>query len=214
MVTVAVTTFSPWASPSRISVVTPSVAPVRTMRGASLRLSGCSTYASCWPRLQLLGRGGGEYRVIRWRVAQSRVGHLQHLVAFQHQDGDIRGHARKQLLLRILDIDDGLIGDDVLRRRGRLAHLRNLAVEHLGGKRIDANSTFCPTCTCPMSASEMSAVMFILVMSCATVNSTGVLMAAMTVWPSSTLREITMPSTGEVILQYPRFASELCMAAS
>ena len=52
-----------------------------------------------------------------------------------------------------------------------------------------------------MSASETEALMFILVISCATVNSTGVVMVAASVWPRSTLRAMTMPSTGAVILQ-------------
>ena len=62
-------------------------------------------------------------------------------------------------------------------------------------------STGYPSFTWPMSASDTEAQMFILVMSCAIVKSTGVLIAAMTVWPRSTFREMTMPSTGAVILQ-------------
>ena len=52
-----------------------------------------------------------------------------------------------------------------------------------------------------MSASDTEVLMFIFLMSCATVKRMGVLIAAITVWPTSTFRAMTIPSTGAVILQ-------------
>ena len=55
----------------------------------------------------------------------------------------------------------------------------------------------CPTCTLPTSASSTFTCSSIWVRSSAREKSTGVVMAATTVWPGSTLRVSTTPSTGE-----------------
>ena len=141
------------------------------------------------------------FHVVRRGVAQCGVGNLERLVAFADEDGNVRGHAGKQFLFRVVHDDDGFVGDHILGGGGRFAHLRDLPVENSSGNASTVKSTVWPSLTWPMSASEMAALMFILVMSWAMVNRTGVLIAAMTVWPRSTLREMTMPSTGAVILQ-------------
>ncbi len=54
-----------------------------------------------------------------------------------------------------------------------------------------------PSSTLPTSASDTLASICILDRSLAIMNRTGAFMLAATVWPTSTLREMTMPSTGE-----------------
>ena len=49
--------------------------------------------------------------------AQGRRRHDQRIGAARHFDGDRRRHAGLQLQLRVLDVDDRRVGDDVLRRR-------------------------------------------------------------------------------------------------
>ena len=54
-----------------------------------------------------------------------------------------------------------------------------------------------PTATLPMSASLTFVSTCILVRSCAIVNNVGACRLAATVWPISTLREMTVPLMGE-----------------
>ncbi len=56
---------------------------------------------------------------------------------------------------------------------------------------------FWPTATLPMSPSSTMAEICILARSSAMTNRVGALRLAATVWPTSILREMTMPSMGE-----------------
>ena len=58
-----------------------------------------------------------------------------------------------------------------------------------------------------MSASDTAVSICILVKSSAISNKSGVWNDAATVWPTSTLREMTVPSTGDTIVAYPRFVT-------
>ena len=62
------------------------------------------------------------------------------------------------------------------------------------------NVTDCPCFMTPMSASDTDVSICIFVKSSAISNRSGVWNDAATVCPLSTLREITVPSTGEVIV--------------
>src|SRR5207302_1630820 len=52
-------------------------------------------------------------------------------------DGHVRGHAGKQLQLRVREVDDRIVRDDVLHRRGVHADLTHDALEGVFGKRVD-----------------------------------------------------------------------------
>src|SRR5437660_86563 len=54
-----------------------------------------------------------------------------------------------------------------------------------------------------MSDSSMFALTCMCVRSCAMTNNAGAWMLAATIWPTSTLREITMPSIGDVVTAPP-----------
>src|ERR1035441_10895592 len=59
------------------------------------------------------------------------------------------------------------------------------------GEASTVKLTFCPSSTVPTSASDTLASICILERSLAIWNSTGAFMLAATVWPTSTLREMT-----------------------
>ena len=69
------------------------------------------------------------------------------------------------------------------------------------GYASTVKSTLWPSTTPPMSASATFESICILVRSFAIWKIVGVLKLDATVWPSSTARKITTPSTGETILQ-------------
>ena len=73
---------------------------------------------------------------IRRPKAQRSVTDLQGVVPLRADDRDVRGHAGLQFQVGIIDADDGVVGDDVLHRNRRIAHLHDLAVEGALGKSI------------------------------------------------------------------------------
>ena len=100
----------------------------------------------------------------------------------------------------VVDVDHDVVGDDVLHRLRRLADLAHGAVEGALRKRIDGEASPCRRlrrCRCrfrshwcrPASWSRSVAIR----------NSVGVWKLAATVWPIVTLRETTVPSTGEMM---------------
>ena len=50
---------------------------------------------------------------------------------------DIRRHSRFQFQIRVADANDGVVGDDVLHRDRRIAHLHNFAVKGARRKSVD-----------------------------------------------------------------------------
>ena len=106
-----------------------------------LRFSVCSPPAppDCPVAGGLPGRGA------RWRAgerrfraeAQRRVRHGEHVVAPFCDDADGRGHAGLELEIRIVDVYDGVIGDDVLHDLRRVADVADAAAERIAGIGID-----------------------------------------------------------------------------
>ena len=70
-------------------------------------------------------------------------------------------------------------------------------MERLAGIGVDGERRGCPSRTSPMSDSLTLVSTCILVRSWAIRNSVGVWKLAATVWPTSTLRDTTTPSTGD-----------------
>ena len=112
--------------------------------GPQLQPVAAQRIGKALPTCQLHRRGLLEFGRIGRRVAQGGVSDLQYLIALCHEDGDIGCHAREELLLVIVDADNGLVGHHVRGRRGRLSHLHHLAVENLVRKRIDGEVNVLP----------------------------------------------------------------------
>ncbi len=72
-------------------------------------------------------------------------------------------------------------------------------VKFCSGYASTVNSTLLPTATLPMSDSLTFVSTCICVRSVAIRNSVGVWKLAATVWPCVTLRDTTVPSTGEMM---------------
>src|SRR6185436_731594 len=64
--------------------------------------------------------------------AQRGVGDLEHVVLLGPHEGDVGGHAGLELELLVVDVDDGVVGDDVLHGLRGVADLAHLAAEALG----------------------------------------------------------------------------------
>ena len=54
----------------------------------------------------------------------------------RHRNGDVGGHARQQFYARILKLDNGVVGDDVLDFGGVHAHLLDPSVEGIAGEGV------------------------------------------------------------------------------
>ena len=68
-------------------------------------------------------------RCIRRTEAQRRIRHGEHIARFVGDEVDARGHARKELTLRVVDGDDHGVVHDVIGRRRLQAHLLHGSVE-------------------------------------------------------------------------------------
>ncbi len=68
--------------------------------------------------------------------AEGCVGHAQHVVLVGEHETDVGGHARPQLEIGVVDIDDGIVGDDVLHGRGGVANLANRTPERLAREGV------------------------------------------------------------------------------
>ena len=75
------------------------------------------------------------------------------------------------------------------------------------GNASTVNDAADPSLTPPMSPSLTFVSICIFVRSVAMRKSVGVWKLAATVWPIVTLRETTVPSTGETMFVYPRLTS-------
>ena len=81
------------------------------------------------------------------------------------------------------------------------------------GYASTVNLASSPACTFPTSASSTLARICIFVRSFAIRNRVGAWKAAATVWPTSTLRNTTMPSIGLAILVNARFVAAMSRSA-
>ena len=112
-----------------------STQTVLAPRGASGVAARARRACSPWCRARLLAarrpatrcrpaaRGG--------RKRSAAFGTREHVLALGVDDGDVGGHPRAQAQVRVVDVDDRVVGDDVLHRRRRVADLPDLAVEAL-----------------------------------------------------------------------------------
>ena len=104
----------------------------------------------CSPGLPRRPSIPGRWRShIRRPKAQRGVTDLQGVVPLRADDRDVRGHAGLQFQVGIIDADDGVVGDDVLHRNRRIAHLHDLAVEGAFGKSIYRKIDLLPRFHCP-----------------------------------------------------------------
>ena len=92
--------------------------------------------------------------------------------------------------------DDNLVGDDVVGRRGLLAHLLHRTSEGVVGIGIDGEGDALASLDLADVGLITSATTCMLVRSLAMVKSSGVEKLAATVCPSSTLLDRTTPSIG------------------
>ena len=134
----------------------------------------------------------------RFQAAGLSAARAEDVVAPANYDAGRRRHARLEQKIRIGRADDDIIGHDVLRRLRRLPDLRHLSSEARFGKDLTVNEALSPSFTSPMSFSPTLASTSMTVRSEA-MRKSGVCEPASTVWPNSTLRETTVPSTGETI---------------
>src|SRR5579883_1053338 len=115
-----------------------------------------------------------------------------------HDDGDLRRHARLEASRRVVDGHHGVVGDHVLDDGGVHADLADRPPERdvrVGGHR-DARGL---SGTDPTSASSTEVSTCMSVRLLARVKRVGVWKEAATVWPTLTLRAMTIPSMGLVI---------------
>ena len=68
--------------------------------------------------------------------SQRRDGHAQHVLLGLDPERDVRRHAGHQLQCRVRRFDDDGIGHDVLRGRGVLADLVDVALEQVAGVSV------------------------------------------------------------------------------
>src|SRR6185436_14605389 len=71
---------------------------------------------------------------------QGRVGHPQDVVTPLRDDADVGGHARAQLLVGVVDAQDGVVGDHVLLHGGVRANLVDGGQELLPRVGIDSEA--------------------------------------------------------------------------
>ena len=120
-------------------------------------------------------------------------------------DVHVGRHAGLQPQIVVGHVDDRRVGDDVLLHLRFEPHLRDRAAERFGRVGVDPEGDRLSGRMRPTSDSSRLATTCILVRSAASTNSVGACMLAATVWPTSTLREITRPSIGAVITVCSRF---------
>jgi hypothetical protein len=107
------------------------------------------------------------------------------------------------------------IGDHVVGRNGCLAHLVHPALKGLARKGVHREAA--PSVQGWMRPTSVSSTLTSTRMSrrfCAITNSSGACRLAATVWPRSTVRLMTMPSTGDVMRVRERFVWACASAAS
>ena len=73
----------------------------------------------------------------RWPKAQSSIGHGKDFWTLGIDDDNVRRHARAEAQVFVVYVDDGIVGDDVLKRGRSIANLPDLAGEALPRKRVD-----------------------------------------------------------------------------
>src|SRR5262249_29717879 len=73
----------------------------------------------------------------RHAEAQRRVRDAQRVLLVGVNEGHVRGHARPQLELRVVHVDDRVVGDHALHRLRRVADLAHRALERLARKGVD-----------------------------------------------------------------------------
>ena len=134
--------------------------------------------------------------------AQRAQRHAQRVLPASGGDRHGRGHAGLEREVAVVDADDHVVGHHVQHRDRRVAHLHHASLEDAArDRRRRRSSRVWPSRRPPMSDSLTLAFSCILVRSWAITNRVGVWKLAATVWPTSTLREITTPSTGERIVR-------------
>ena len=107
----------------------------RCARSGARRERGLPPAAGRPPRGIALRRRGRSF--IRHPKTKGAIRNLQHIIPMRGDDGNIRGHAGLQFLIRIADADDGVVRDHVLHRDRRIAHLHHLPVKGLRRKSVD-----------------------------------------------------------------------------
>ena len=121
---------------------------------------------------------------------------------------NIGGHARLEQQIVVVDLHHHHVGDHILDRDRGVADLGDAALE--GALRVGIHrkaDRSGPVWARLISDSSTLVSICILVRSWAMVNRVGVWKEAATVWPTSTLREITTPSTGERMVAFFRLVS-------
>src|SRR5262249_23231278 len=121
----------------------PAAEAATAARGAAARATAAGRAAAGGAGLPAAAAGARAPRLPRGRLrvgrpeAQRRVGDAQRAALVGVDERDVRGHARAELEVRVVDVDDGVVGDDVLDGLRRVADLADLAAEALARVRVD-----------------------------------------------------------------------------
>src|SRR5262249_8768959 len=171
----------------------PPAAPATT--GGAAR----SLCAEGWgsPALLLTQQFLGFVLLIRRLEADGHIWDGQNIFPSIDQKLDVRRHAGLEQQVFIIDPHDGIVGHHILDDRRRIAHLVHSAYETAGRKSVDGKSHLLTLGDVPHIGFIDVGMPSILERSLAMVNKVGAWREAATVCPTSTLREMTMPSTGE-----------------
>src|SRR5205823_1996605 len=127
---------------------------------------------------------------------QRGVGNHRRVLMLLNQDADVGRHSRKQQTVRIGRRNHHGVGHDVLHHPRSLPNLEHARP----GYESTPKKTRCPVRTAPISASLTNAFARMSERSRAMVKSVGACRLAASVWPSSTLRRITTPSIGDLMV--------------
>jgi len=119
-------------------------------------------------------------------------------------DERIGGHPGPQQAGLVIHDDDRIVRDDVAHNGRVLADLKRPCRKTFWGYASTVKGHLIPNLHRPMSGSPTARSTSIFERSCAIVNNTGVLKLEATVSPSATLRTMTVPLTGEVIVACAR----------